>query len=122
MAYQVMEVLMNYQRTVEDLKHCDARAKTGWWLPQSITGHLSGCVSSAFTGPCKDPFKTVPCGDHTCRSTYVECLRAIYDLEQKEAAKLAEEVVAAIATGGAGAGHKKIKSKLTIEDFFEEGR
>ena len=114
-----MQVLMNYKRTVEDFKRCDARASTsGGWLPQSMTGHLSECVSSSYTGPCKDPSKPVPCGDHTCRSTYVACLRAIYELEAQEKAKVAEEEATARAMGDSGAGHKKIHSELKIEEYL----
>jgi hypothetical protein len=45
--------------------------------------YISSCVDSSFNGPCKDSKNPVPCGDYTCRSTYVECLRALNELEFK---------------------------------------
>ena len=107
LAYQAIEVLMNYKRTVEDFQHCDSHAHTGGWLPQDKTSHISECVYSSFDGPCKEPAKPVPCGDKTCRSTFVECLKAIYALELAEAAKTAERP----------ADYATVESKLIMEDF-----
>ena len=108
MAYQVMEVLMNYKRTVEDFKRCDSHAHTGGWLPQDKTSHISECVYSSFDGPCKDPGKPVPCSDQQCHHTYVDCLRAIYELELAETNKISS----------LPKNYEAIKSKLIVDDYF----
>ena len=38
---------------------------------------ISDCVGSLFKGPCKDTQYPIPCGDGTCQSDYISCLRAI---------------------------------------------
>ncbi|XP_070556270.1 uncharacterized protein [Ptychodera flava] len=78
-AYQVMSMLMNYERTVRDFGRCNSQSSNPYNFP-----YISNCVGSDFSGPCYDPKYPVPCGDHTCRSTYVECLRALSDLELKK--------------------------------------
>lgn len=40
-AYQVMTVLMNYKRTVEDFKRCGSKASTVYGLP-----YVSDCVGT----------------------------------------------------------------------------
>jgi hypothetical protein len=46
---------------------------------------VSDCVGSSFSSSnCKDTAKPVPCGDGTCRSNYVACLRAISDGERRD--------------------------------------
>ncbi|GAB1608557.1 uncharacterized protein LOC115214405, partial [Argonauta hians] len=70
--YQLLAVLMNYRRTVTDFGQCKGSSKTQFGF-----GLISDCVASNFTGPCLDSRKPVPCADFTCRSTYIECLRAI---------------------------------------------
>lgn len=40
-AYQVMTVLMNYKRTVEDFKRCGSKSSTVYGLP-----YVSDCVGS----------------------------------------------------------------------------
>mmetsp|Transcript_882 Transcript_882/g.2162 ORF Transcript_882/g.2162 Transcript_882/m.2162 type:complete len:277 (+) Transcript_882:204-1034(+) len=74
LAYQTMSALMNYIRTVKDFKHCRGKAKGGnlYGIP-----FISDCVGSPFHGPCTSPSKPVPCGDRTCRSTFVECLQEL---------------------------------------------
>jgi len=73
-AYQVLSVLMNYKRSVQDFEKCSkTQAKTPYGFP-----FLSDCVDSkTFRGPCTDPAKPVPCGDGECRSDYIDCLRAL---------------------------------------------
>eukprot|EP00753_Platysulcus_tardus_P015960 PLAT5353.1.p1 GENE.PLAT5353.1~~PLAT5353.1.p1 ORF type:complete len:1003 (-),score=555.10 PLAT5353.1:96-2963(-) len=70
--YQLMEVLFNYKRTVEDFKKCGPRGSNPYNFP-----YVSECVGSSFTGPCPDSALPVPCGDGTCQSDYISCLRAI---------------------------------------------
>ncbi|XP_062506504.1 uncharacterized protein LOC134183072 [Corticium candelabrum] len=77
-AYQVMSMLMNYQRTIQDFGHCNGNARNEYGFP-----YISTCVESDFSGPCKDSAKPVPCGDYSCRSTYVECLQVLNELEFK---------------------------------------
>ena len=58
----------------QDFKHCRGKAKGGnlYGIP-----FISDCVGSPFHGPCTSPSKPVPCGDRTCRSTFVECLQEL---------------------------------------------
>lgn len=82
-AYEVMEVLFNYKRTVEDFKRCNGKAGNPYNFP-----FVSDCVSSpSFTGPCKESQTPVPCGDGTCRSDYVSCLRALSEKERTDSLK-----------------------------------
>lgn len=82
-AYEVMEVLFNYKRTVEDFKRCNGKAGNPYNFP-----FVSDCVSSpSFTGPCKESQNPVPCGDGTCRSDYVSCLRALSEKERTDSLK-----------------------------------
>lgn len=74
-AYEVMEVLFNYKRTVEDFKKCNGKAGNPYNFP-----FVSDCVATVpSSGPCKESERPVPCGDGTCRSDYVSCLRALSD-------------------------------------------
>lgn len=75
-----MEVLFNYKRTVEDFKQCGGKAGNPYNFP-----FVSECVgpSDAANGPCKESSAPVPCGDGTCRSDYVACLRALSDSERR---------------------------------------
>jgi hypothetical protein len=77
-AYQTMSALMNYIRTVQDFGKCGGKAKGGnqYGIP-----YISDCVGSEFRGPCLSSSLPVPCGDRTCRSTFVECLGALMELE-----------------------------------------
>jgi hypothetical protein len=80
-AYEVMEVLFNYKRTVEDFKECGGKAGNPYNFP-----FVSECVgpSDSGNGPCRDSAAPVPCGDGTCRSDYVACLRALSDRARRE--------------------------------------
>jgi hypothetical protein len=72
-AYEIMEVLFNYKRTVEDFKKCAAKGSNPYGFP-----FVSDCVGGhGFTGPCKDSAFPVPCADNTCQSDYVSCLRSL---------------------------------------------
>jgi hypothetical protein len=75
-----MEVLFNYKRTVEDFKRCNGKAGNPYNFP-----FVSDCVASTSSnGPCKESETPVPCGDGTCRSDYVTCLRALSDAERRK--------------------------------------
>ena len=74
-AYQTLSALMNYKRTVSDLAKCGDRVGNPYNFP-----FISECVKSEdFKGPCQDPAAPVPCGDGTCKSDYITCLRALTD-------------------------------------------
>ena len=75
-AYQTMSALMNYIRTVQDFGKCGPKSRGGnqYGIP-----YISDCVGSDFRGPCLSSELPVPCGDRTCRSTFVECLAALMD-------------------------------------------
>jgi hypothetical protein len=102
-AYEVMEVLFNYKRTIEDFKvrldistsrcynvvtyqlvtcvqRCGSKASNPYNFP-----YVSECVgASEFTGPCKDSAFPVPCGDGTCKSDYISCLRALSETSRQD--------------------------------------
>ncbi|XP_046544822.1 uncharacterized protein LOC124255031 [Haliotis rubra] len=82
-AYQVMAMLMNFKRTVDDFGHCKSDAKTPYGF-----NLVSRCVGSDFKGPCTDTKYPVPCGDHTCRATFIDCLLALQALEQSSTGDL----------------------------------
>jgi hypothetical protein len=78
LAYQVMSVLFNYKRTVEDFGKCGSKASAGaYGFP-----YISDCVKSDFRGPCDEPANPVPCGDGQCRPDYISCLKALVELEE----------------------------------------
>ncbi|CAH1773495.1 unnamed protein product [Owenia fusiformis] len=78
-AYQIMSMLMNYERTVNDLGHCGQPSNTKYGFTEPAK-----CVGSDFIGPCEDSRYPVPCGDYTCKSTYIECLRSLAQLEKEK--------------------------------------
>lgn len=96
--YQILSVLMNYKRTVQDFARCSKdKARTPYGF-----SFVSDCVDSPeFRGPCDDPAKPVPCGDGQCHSDYITCLRAMVDLaagaspakEQQQAADEAPDLL-----------------------------
>ncbi|XP_065176064.1 uncharacterized protein LOC135805873 isoform X1 [Sycon ciliatum] len=101
-AYQIMSVLMNYRRTVKDFGHCrdhvDSDAKTAYNFP-----YMGSCVGSSFHGKCRNSQFPVPCGDHTCRSSYIECLQALLEMETKKEKKMAVfDYTASRQPGGGG--------------------
>lgn len=67
---QVMTILMNYKRTVEDFKKCGSKASTVYGLP-----YVSDCVAPGKSFSCPDMVLPVPCGDGKCHSDYISCLR-----------------------------------------------
>ncbi|CAI9725747.1 Hypothetical predicted protein [Octopus vulgaris] len=77
--YQLLALLMNYKRTVADFGQCKGNSRTQFGF-----GLISDCVASNFSGPCLDSQKPVPCADFTCRSTYIECLKALESRTEKE--------------------------------------
>lgn len=79
-AYQVMALLMNYERTVKDFGRCGQRGENEYNVPW-----ISSCVGSDFRGPCKSSSHPVPCGDGTCKPHYVDCLLALRDMERRRA-------------------------------------
>ena len=95
-AFEVMEVLFNYKRTVEDFKRCGSKAPNLYNFP-----FLSDCVGSeAFRGPCPETGKHVPCGDGQCHSDYISCLRAVSGRD--------------MAAGKAGWGHSVASTRLQL--------
>ena len=61
----------NYKRTVEDFRHCGESAGN----PVYNFGVISDCVSSKFDNHCTDPAAPIACGDGTCKTDYISCLR-----------------------------------------------
>ena len=97
---QVMEVLFNYKRTVEDFKKCGGKGGNPYGFP-----FVSECVGGgSFPGPCKDSAFPVPCGDGSCQSDYVSCLRAMSRAEAPGEAAGAQRWAAAEASARRGGG------------------
>jgi len=131
-AYEVMEVLFNYKRTLEDFKRCGGKSSNPYGFP-----FVSDCVGSSFTGPCKDSKAPVPCGDGTCRSDYVTCLRALSDgsragelrndllwaFRSQESARKAESAALALAARQAGRGgdESEEEEEAAAEGGAEDG-
>eukprot|EP01137_Pigoraptor_chileana_P020142 Opistho-2@82119 len=78
LAYQVIAILMNYERTVKDFGRCKGKAGTEYGF-----SYISSCVESGFKGPCSNSAFPVPCGDGECKATYVDCLRSVAEIEAR---------------------------------------
>ena len=110
-AYQVMEVLFNYKRTLEDFKRCGPKGGNPYNFP-----FVSECVKAidgappppaAASAPCSDSRNPVRCADGVCRSDYVACHRALSAKERlTEGRKAMSWAVTqyAVATAGRAAG------------------
>jgi len=111
LAYQVMSVLMNYKRTVEDFGKCGTKAGNPYNFP-----FVSDCVRSRdYSHPspkCEDPKEPVACSDGHCRSDYISCLKAIVKMEEKRGSP--EEVKVHQAER-----HKTLEAKLLHDGVFE---
>ena len=77
--YRILEVLMNFKRTISDFYMCGEKAGN----PVYNFEVISECVQSKFKGPCKDYNYPIACGDGTCQSDYVSCLRSIDKKEEE---------------------------------------
>lgn len=69
--YYVLEAMFNYKRTIEDFNHCGDKAGN----PVYNFDIISDCVSSKFDNHCTDPAAPIACGDGTCKTDYISCLR-----------------------------------------------
>lgn len=72
-AYYILLVLANYKRTISDFKRC---GEDGDNKPYNFP-HIGSCIKSEFKGPCKDPSYPIACGDGSCQSTYIHCLKSL---------------------------------------------
>lgn len=81
-AYQVMAVLMNYKRTVEDFKRCGAKASTVYGI-----AFISDCVGNVKGLKCEELSHAVPCPDGECHTDYISCLRSL----TYQASKISDE-------------------------------
>lgn len=81
MAFEIMEVLFNYKRTVQDFDKCGTKARVLYGFP-----YVGDCVGGAeVRGGCSDDHaRPVPCGDGKCHSDYVSCLRSLTAIENKD--------------------------------------
>eukprot|EP00057_Strongylocentrotus_purpuratus_P008891 XP_011663365.1 PREDICTED: uncharacterized protein LOC100889941 isoform X1 [Strongylocentrotus purpuratus] len=77
-AYQIMAMLLNYRRTVDDFGHCNFNGRNPYGFDL-----VSHCVGNNYDTPCTDERFPVACADQTCRGNYIECLRALSEIEQK---------------------------------------
>jgi hypothetical protein len=116
-AYQVISVLMNYKRTVEDFKRCGKKANTVYGL-----AFISDCVGEQQYGTksvsCPNLKLPVPCGDGTCHSDYISCLRSYSDHADALVAAGAggggasEDAAATAGRGGVSSGGDKLALEL----------
>ncbi|EGD80112.1 hypothetical protein PTSG_10386 [Salpingoeca rosetta] len=107
MAYQVMAALMNLERTVKDFGHCPGHARNNYNIP-----FVSHCVRSQYQGPCEDDRYPVPCGDRTCRESYLQCLQAIHDLDVKHERMREREAALGLLSGGGSRSSSSSSSSL----------
>lgn len=116
-AYQAMEVLFNYKRTLEDLKRCGGKGSNPYNFPfvSECVGPGGGAGGGGLPAPppdlkCSDSRAPVPCGDGTCHSDYVSCLRSLSRTERLADGRktlgwaLTEYASAAAGQGRAGSG------------------
>ncbi len=80
-AYQLLSILMNYKRTVEDFKRCGPKAGTVYNLP-FISDCVGGKDAKGMHVECPDLALPVPCGDGTCHSDYISCLHSLANTVQ----------------------------------------
>ena len=76
--YQILLALMNFKRTVEDFGKCKSKGEVLYNFP-----YLADCTGSSSRRCFKTPDTPVACADGSCRSSFVECLRAIQQLERE---------------------------------------
>ena len=120
-AYQVISVLMNYKRTVEDFKRCGKKSNTVYGL-----AFISDCVGEQRFGSkaisCPNLKLPVPCGDGTCHSDYISCLRAYSDRADALAAEVgASGTPVGAGSGGGGAGDGSDKLSLELAEAMRSG-
>ena len=93
LTYRVLSVLFNYKRTVEDFKRCGPSSHNDYGFP-----HINSCVGSEknkkdflrLSGgnhKCKESNAPVPCGDGSCQSDYISCLKVLSKLEHTKRKK-----------------------------------
>lgn len=85
--YLILEAMLNYRRTIEDFGQCGESAGN----PVYNFGVISDCISSKFNDQCTDPTAPIACGDGTCKTDYISCLRDINF--KKERGKLTDKYI-----------------------------
>jgi hypothetical protein len=85
-AYEVLEVLFNYKRTIQDFQKCAGRGGN----PYNFD-FVSECIGPGPAGlKCRDSAFPVPCPDGTCQANYVTCLRTVAEKDEADG-KLGEQ-------------------------------
>merc|ERR1711871_1803354 len=90
MGYQIMSVLFNYKRTVEDFKRCLPKGHNDYGF-----AHISDCVGGKMNEifkkkggkKCKESSHPVPCGDGSCQTDYISCLKVMSKIELNDDVK-----------------------------------
>ena len=75
--YQFIIALMNWRESISNFEKCSS--------PASVIGGppvIGDCVNSSTKVICKDPENPVPCADDNCYPSFVDCLRALSELEE----------------------------------------
>lgn len=94
-AYEIMEALFNYKRTVEDFQRCGSKSPNPYNFP-----FVSDCVGVGQPTKCDDASHPVPCADGSCQSDYITCLKVLskgeqamlYEKEHRDAEKKASRL------------------------------
>ena len=112
--YQIMSVLFNYKRTVEDFKRCLPKGHNDYGF-----SHISDCVGGKMGEifkkkggkKCKESSHQVPCGDGSCQTDYISCLKVMSKIE------LSDDIKSMIkgGAGGGGAGGGKVSEKRYVQ-------
>ena len=87
LTYRVLSVLFNYKRTVEDFKRCGPSSHNSYGFPH-INSCVGGKVKTDFVRnggkKCDESNAPVPCGDGSCQSDYIKCLKVLSSLERSK--------------------------------------
>lgn len=111
--YQLLTVLMNYKRTVEDFRKCGPKAGTVYNLPY-ISDCVGGDVGRGLS--CPELSSPVPCGDGACHANYISCLRSLGDRVEALVAG-----TGALQPPGDGGGGQNEDARLTY-GFNDKGK
>ena len=95
LTYRVLSVLFNYKRTVEDFKRCGPSSHNSYGFP-----HINSCVGGKIKTDfvrnggkkCEESNAPVPCGDGSCQSDYISCLKVLSKMERTKRKRAAPKI------------------------------
>lgn len=72
--YKILQVLVNYERTIKDFNKCDSEYKEAPFY----FSYIGLCVKhSGFDMKCESDEAPIPCSDNKCYPSYIQCLQAV---------------------------------------------